>query len=91
MMVSVIVWVVVGSLCGALASVLIGTDRRQSPLLNVGVGIAGAALAGAFVAPLLGTPDSNQGVFSVGSTAISLVGAILLLVIVNAIRRGRTP
>ena len=64
------------------------TDGQQGIFLNVVVGIVGAALAGWFISPLLGTPSINQGSFSFGALLVSLVGAVILLAVVNLIRRG---
>lgn len=87
---NLIIWLIVGGLVGWAASLLMRTDAQQGIVLNVVVGIVGAALAGFFVSPLLGLPTINQGVFSVGSLLVSLVGAVILLAIVNLVRRG-TP
>jgi uncharacterized membrane protein YeaQ/YmgE (transglycosylase-associated protein family) len=84
----IIIWLVVGGIVGWLASLLMHTDARQGILLNVIVGIVGAALAGFFVSPMIGLPTINQGVFSIGSLLVSLVGAVILLAIVNLFRRG---
>ena len=83
-----IIWLLVGGIVGWLASVLMHTDARQGILLNVIVGIAGAALAGFFISPLVGLPTINQGVISVGSMLVSLGGAVILLAVVNLVRRG---
>lgn len=87
---NLIIWLIVGGLVGWGASLLMRTDAQQGIVLNVVVGIVGAALAGFFVSPLLGLPTINEGVFSVGSLLVSLVGAVILLAIVNLVRRG-TP
>jgi uncharacterized membrane protein YeaQ/YmgE (transglycosylase-associated protein family) len=83
-----IIWLIVGGLVGWLASVLMHTDARQGIFLNVIVGIVGAALAGFFISPMVGLPTINQGVFSVGSLVVSLIGAVILLAVVNLVRRG---
>jgi uncharacterized membrane protein YeaQ/YmgE (transglycosylase-associated protein family) len=64
------------------------TDAQQGILLNVVVGIVGALLAGFVVSPLLGIGTINQGI-SIATFLVSLVGAIILLAIVNLFRRGR--
>jgi|SRR5512134_3576624 uncharacterized membrane protein YeaQ/YmgE (transglycosylase-associated protein family) len=84
----IIIWLVVGGVVGWLASLLMKTDARQGIFLNVIVGIIGAALAGFFISPMVGLPTINQGVFSFGSLLVSLVGAVILLAIVNLFRRG---
>ena len=83
-----IIWLIVGGIVGWLASVLMHTDARQGIFLNVIVGIVGAALAGFFISPMVGLPTINQGVFSFGSLVVSLIGAVILLAVVNLLRRG---
>ncbi|MCL4183537.1 MAG: GlsB/YeaQ/YmgE family stress response membrane protein [Burkholderiaceae bacterium] len=85
---NLIIWLIVGGLVGWAASMLMRTDAQQGIVLNVVVGIVGAALAGFFLSPLLGLPTINQGVFSIGSLIVSLIGAVILLAIVNLFRRG---
>jgi uncharacterized membrane protein YeaQ/YmgE (transglycosylase-associated protein family) len=65
------------------------TDARQGPLLNIVVGIVGSMLGGWFVAPLLGVGTINKGDFSLGGLFVSLVGAVILLAVVNLVRRGK--
>jgi uncharacterized membrane protein YeaQ/YmgE (transglycosylase-associated protein family) len=84
----IIIWLIVGGIVGWLASLLMRTDARQGLLLNVVVGIVGAMLAGFFISPMVGMPPIHQGSFSFGSLLVSLVGAVILLAIVNLFRRG---
>ena len=83
----IIVWLVVGGVVGWLASIIMRTDGQQGLILNVVVGIVGALLAGFVVSPLLGIGTINQGL-SMGTFLVSLVGAVILLAIVNLFRRG---
>ena len=83
-----IVWVVVGGILGWVASLIMKTDGQQGIILNVVVGIVGALIAGFVIAPMLGTGTINTNDFSIAGLAVSLVGAVLLLAIVNLIRRG---
>ena len=87
-MINLIVWLVVGGVIGWLASIVMKTDAQQGIVLNVVVGIVGAAIGGWFLAPLLGTATINQDNLSISSLAVSLLGAIILLAIVNLVRRG---
>ena len=84
-----IVWIVVGGLIGWIASLLMRTDAQQVLFLNFIVGIVGALLAGWVVSPLVGVATINQNALSFGAMAVSLVGAVVLLAIVNLVRRGR--
>jgi uncharacterized membrane protein YeaQ/YmgE (transglycosylase-associated protein family) len=87
-MINFIVWLVVGGLIGWVASMIMRTDAQQGVLLNIVVGIIGAALGGWLIAPLVGVSSINQGDFSIGALVVSLLGAVILLAIVNLIRRG---
>jgi uncharacterized membrane protein YeaQ/YmgE (transglycosylase-associated protein family) len=84
----IIIWLIVGGIVGWLASIIMKTDGQQGILLNVVVGIIGALLAGFIISPLVGVGTINSGL-SVGTFLVSLVGAIVLLAIVNLFRRGR--
>ena len=87
-MINLIVWLVVGGVIGWLASIVMKTDAQQGIVLNVVVGIVGAAIGGWFLAPLLGTGTINQGNLSISSLLVSLLGAVILLAIVSLVRRG---
>ena len=83
-----IIWLIVGGLLGWIASMIMRTDGQQGILLNVIVGIVGALLAGFLLSPLFGTGTINQGDFSLSGLLVSLLGAVVLLGIVNLFRRG---
>jgi uncharacterized membrane protein YeaQ/YmgE (transglycosylase-associated protein family) len=84
-----IIWLVVGGLIGWVASMLMRTNGQQGIILNIVVGIVGALLGGWLIAPMFGVGTINQNDFSVGGLAVSLLGAVILLAIVNLVRRGR--
>jgi len=83
-----IIWLIVGGLVGWIASLIMRTDAQQGILLNIVVGIVGALIAGWLISPLVGVATINQGI-SIGSILVSLVGAVILLAIVNLFRRRR--
>ena len=85
---NIIIWLVVGGLVGWVASLVMRTDARQGILLNIVVGIVGAFLGGWIISPLVGGATINQGDLSVVGLLVTLGGAILLLAIVNLVRRG---
>ena len=85
---NIIIWLVIGGLIGWLASVVMRTDGQQGILLNVVVGIVGAILGGWILSPLVGGSTINQSNFSLAGLLVSLVGAVILLAIVNLVRRG---
>ncbi|MFZ7095323.1 GlsB/YeaQ/YmgE family stress response membrane protein [Luteimonas dalianensis] len=84
----IIIWLIVGGIVGWLASIVMRTNAQQGIILNVVVGIVGAFIGGWLIGPLLGAPSINSGQISVMSFIVSLIGAIILLAIVNLFRRG---
>ena len=84
-----ILWLIVGGIVGWIASLIMRTDAQQGMLLNIIVGIVGAFVGGWLISPLVGAGTINQNNFSISSLLVSLVGAVILLAIVNLFRRGR--
>jgi len=84
---NIIIWLIIGGLIGWVASIIMGTDGRQGIILNVVVGIIGAALGGWLFGASFGTSTINQGNLSLSALVVSLVGAVVLLAIVKLIRR----
>ena len=69
-----IIWLVIGGVIGWLASLIMKTDGQQGIILNIVVGVG----------------TINQNNFSLPALGVSLVGALILLAIVNFFRRGST-
>ena len=89
-MIGFIVWLIVGGVIGWIASMIMKTDAQQGVFLNIIVGIVGAFLGGWLGSVMgIGGADINDGAFNLSSLLLSLVGAIVLLAIVNLFRRGR--
>lgn len=84
-----VIWIVVGGILGWLASLVMKTDAEQGMILNVVVGIVGAFLGGWLLAPLFGSGTINTDDFSLVSLLVSFLGALILLAIVNLLRRSR--
>ena len=84
-----IIWLIVGGLIGWVASLIMRTDAQQGIFLNIIVGIVGAMLGGWLISPLLGAATINQNDFSLAALLVSFLGAVILLAIVNLVRRGR--
>jgi uncharacterized membrane protein YeaQ/YmgE (transglycosylase-associated protein family) len=83
-----IILLVVGGIIGWVASMIMRTDGQQGIILNVVVGIVGALLAGFIITPLIGGAPITSGDISLSSILVSLLGAVVLLAIINLVRRG---
>lgn len=84
-----IIWIVIGGILGWLASIVMKTDAQQGIFLNIVVGIIGALLGGWLLSPLFGTGTINTEDFSLLSLLVSFLGAVILLAVVNLVKRGK--
>ena len=82
-----IIAIIVGGVAGWLASIVMRRDASMGIFWNI-VGIVGALLGNAVLAPLLGFGGSIQ-TFDLGAFVIAILGAVVLLGIVNLVQRGR--
>lgn len=81
---SLLIYIIFGGLVGWIASMLMGTDGQQGIVLNIVVGVVGAAL-GSWIFSLLGLSGSITG-FNIGSFVVAIVGAVVLIAVVKAVR-----
>lgn len=80
----IILWLIAGAFVGWLASLIMRRDGSQGLLGDILVGIVGA-----FIGGILFTGGTiNDGVISLNTILVSLVGSVILLAIVNLARRG---
>lgn len=79
----IILWIVFGALVGWLASLIMKTDSEQGPLLNIVVGIIGAAVGGLVMSTI-----GKSGVTGINlySLMVVLLGAVVLIAIVRMVR-----
>jgi uncharacterized membrane protein YeaQ/YmgE (transglycosylase-associated protein family) len=78
-----LLWLIIGGVLGWLASIIMRTDGQQGIFLNIIVGIVGAFIGGYLGGRSIGSYD-----FSLPSLLWGLLGAVVLLAIVNLVRRG---
>jgi uncharacterized membrane protein YeaQ/YmgE (transglycosylase-associated protein family) len=83
-----IIWLTVGGLIGWIASILMKANDQQGMFLNIIVGVVGAMLGGWLISPMVGAGTINQDNFSLPALFVSLVGAVILLAVMNMFRRG---
>jgi uncharacterized membrane protein YeaQ/YmgE (transglycosylase-associated protein family) len=84
-----IIALIVGGIIGWLASIIMRTNAQQGILLNIVVGIIGSLLGSFLLGRFFGA-DGNimNNAFDLGVLLSALVGAVILLAIVNLFRRG---
>ncbi len=73
-------WIVVGGIAGWIASMLTRNNARMGLLANIAVGVVGG-----FLMDLIGA--SGVTGFNLWSLLVSVIGATVLLWIINLIRR----
>jgi len=76
-----IIYLIAGGIIGWLASIVMRTDTQQGIILNIIVGVIGSFIGGV----LLG---SNLGTGGLMGWFFAFLGAVILLAIVNLLRRG---
>jgi uncharacterized membrane protein YeaQ/YmgE (transglycosylase-associated protein family) len=84
---NLIIWLLVGGLVGWVASMLVGGPGGI--LMDIVVGIVGAFIGGWLLSPYLGAGTINTNDFSLRGLVVSLLGAVILLAVVNLLRRTR--
>lgn len=83
-----IIALIVGGVAGWLGSIVMNRDGSMGIFWNIVVGCIGSVLGNAIAGPLLGISGSVQE-FSITGLVVAVIGAIVLLGVVNLIQRGR--
>ncbi len=83
-----IVAIIVGGIIGWIASMIMGRDASMGIFWNIVVGLIGSLLGGWIGATFLGV-GATLTTFSLPGLVMSLIGAVVLLGIMNLIQRGR--
>jgi uncharacterized membrane protein YeaQ/YmgE (transglycosylase-associated protein family) len=81
-------WIVFGGLVGWIASKIMGTDAEQGIFRNIVVGIVGALLGG-FLWGLIATDPEPYQFWDLASWMTAIIGASILLYLVNLLTRQR--
>jgi uncharacterized membrane protein YeaQ/YmgE (transglycosylase-associated protein family) len=81
----IIAWIIFGGLAGYIASLIVRTAPDQGATGNVIIGIVGAIIGGWLMQAF-----GSSGVtgFNAYSLLVAILGAVVLLAIVNLFRRG---
>lgn len=83
-----IIALIVGGIAGWLASLVMNRDASMGIFWNIVVGCVGSVVGNLIAGPLLGLSGSVQE-FSITGLVVAVLGAIVLLGVVNLIQRGR--
>jgi uncharacterized membrane protein YeaQ/YmgE (transglycosylase-associated protein family) len=82
---SILGWIVVGFIAGALAQRVTRTPKRGC-LATIVVGILGGLIGGSLWRLATGEDRSMVDDFDIGSVVVAFLGAVLLLLVLDAIR-----
>lgn len=85
----IIITLIVGGIIGWLASIVMRTDAQQGIFLNIVVGCIGSILGRLLLGGLIGGGHLRGDAFDWRTLLTAFVGAVILLAIVNLVRRGR--
>jgi uncharacterized membrane protein YeaQ/YmgE (transglycosylase-associated protein family) len=83
-----IIAIIVGGVAGWLASMVMNRDASMGIFWNIVVGIIGALIGNVLAGALFGVEGTIQ-TFNLTGFIIAIIGAIVLLAIVNLVQRGR--
>jgi uncharacterized membrane protein YeaQ/YmgE (transglycosylase-associated protein family) len=84
----IVTLLIVAVLVGWLATLILNSDVDSLCLLDVAVGVTGAALVGGLLAPFFGISTAGKYGFTLSGTFVSWLGAMSLLALVNLARHG---
>lgn len=79
-------WIILGALSGWIASIIKGKNQSMGAIANIVVGIVGAMIGG-FIANSFGGAGVTG--FNLYSIFISVVGAVILLTVLNMLGSKR--
>ena len=83
---NILIYLLVAALIGWIATELM--NDRSNLLINIVVAVLGAFLASYFLSPIFKVGTINEAI-TIPTMLVTLLGAIILLAIVNLFRRGR--
>jgi uncharacterized membrane protein YeaQ/YmgE (transglycosylase-associated protein family) len=91
MLITIIAWIVLGAIAGWIAGLLVRGDERWGVIGHIVLGIVGAFVGG-FLAQLLGLspgPAGGGDVVNIYSIIVAVIGAVIVVVLVNVLTRRR--
>jgi uncharacterized membrane protein YeaQ/YmgE (transglycosylase-associated protein family) len=82
---NILIYLVVAALIGWVATEIM--HDRSNLLVNIIIAVLGAFLAGYFLSPIFHVGTINEAI-TVPTMLLTLLGAVILLAVVNLFRRG---
>ena len=83
---NLLIYLIVAAVIGYVATEIM--HDRSNLLINIVVAVVGAFIAGYFLSPIFHVGTINDA-FTIPTMLVTLLGSIILLAIVNMLRRGR--
>ena len=81
-------WLIVGAIAGWLAGLLVSGDEGLGVIWHIVLGLVGALLGG-YVVSLVTGNDPMDGVFDISTIVTAVVGAVVVVLLVGYLMRGR--
>lgn len=81
-----VIAILVGALIGWLASIVMRTEAEQGAIANILIGIIGSALGRWLFGSVLNLGGSNAGAFSITGILWGVLGAVVLIFLLKAVR-----
>jgi uncharacterized membrane protein YeaQ/YmgE (transglycosylase-associated protein family) len=83
---NILIYLIAAAIIGWVASEIM--HDRSNLLINIVVAVVGAFLAGYFLSPVFKVGTINDAI-TIPTMLLTLVGSVILLALVNLLRRGR--
>lgn len=80
----IIGWIIIGALAGWIASLITGNNKKMGIGMNILIGVVGGFIGGIVMSLIGGNGITG---FNLWSLIVATIGAVILLLIVNAIKR----
>jgi len=89
-MVNIIAWIVLGAIAGYIAGMLVKGDERWGVIGHIVLGIVGALVGGFIAQQFFGVNTGAQsGDINIASIVVAVIGAIIVVLVVNMLTRRR--
>ncbi len=89
-MINIIAWIVLGAIAGYIAGMLVKGDERWGVIGHIVLGIVGAVVGGFIAQQFFGiNTGASSGDINIPSIIVAVVGAVIVVLVVNMLTRRR--